>query len=276
MSTATATETMTTALVQPWEKLQNDLLYAGVIFIGYFVLNRLMIAIGWMKNDPTGRYLAIHVVCNFYVVAVHLDDVFATYWDPANAVRGFCDTRGTMAILALHLFHIAFFRPLPMVDWIHHGVMIIVMLPLAYSLHPGPLLGHGAFFSSGLPGGIDYVMLVMVKNGLMQSLTEKRINTSIQMWIRCPGCIIHSVLTWTSYCETYKREQLGERDLLPGTLLPDSTKAFFIPVFVVMVTFLWNGIYFLERVVSNYAVKEFEMKQKLVRTIKPQASEKAQ
>lgn len=119
-------------------------------------------------------------------------------------------------------------------------------------------------------------MLVLVKNGLMQSLTEKRINTSIQMWIRCPGCLVHSILTWTSYCETYKREQLGEKDLLPGTLLPDSTKAFFIPVFVVMVTFFWNGIYFLERVVSNYAVKEYEVKLKMTKPIKPQASEKAQ
>jgi len=91
---------------------------------------------------------------------------------------------------------------------------------------------------------------------------------------------------------------------MTGTLLPDSTKAFFVPVFVVMVTFFWNGIFFLERVVSNYAVKgstsfflsllfvdtqslltqntnsnsntttEYERKLKV--TIKPQASEKAQ
>ena len=31
-------------------------------------------------------------------------------------------------------------------------VMIVVMLPMAWCLQPGPVLAHGAFYSSGLPG----------------------------------------------------------------------------------------------------------------------------
>jgi hypothetical protein len=59
--------------------------------------------------------------------------------------------------------------------------MIVIMVPMAWLLQPGPILGHGAFFASGLPGGLDYVMLIMVKQGWMSSLTEKRINSNIMV-----------------------------------------------------------------------------------------------
>lgn len=92
--------------------------------------------------------------------------------------------------------------------------MIVVMLPLAYVLAPGHMIGHGAFYASGLPGmarscgialrsilqhipgslfsftplgGLDYVMLVMIKMGWMSKKSEKSLNTMIQLWIRAPG-----------------------------------------------------------------------------------------
>lgn len=55
------------------------------------------------------------------------------------------------------------------------------MLPCAYAVQPGAFLAHGAFFASGLPGGIDYLMLVLVKAGYIESITEKRWNDSIQV-----------------------------------------------------------------------------------------------
>ena len=114
-----------------------------------------------------------------------------SYQDPANAVFGPCDTRGSVAIYALHLYHMLFYRPLAMIDWVHHGVMVVVMLPLAYCLVPGHLLGHGAFYASGFPGGLDYLMLVMVKRGWIESITEKRLNEYIQVRL--------SQSTWPSF-----------------------------------------------------------------------------
>ena len=52
---------------------------------------------------------------------------------------------------------------------------------MAWALQPGTLLGHGAWFSSGFPGGVDYVMLVMVKKGWLDPLEEKRINRQIMV-----------------------------------------------------------------------------------------------
>ena len=76
------------------------------------------------------------------------------------------DTRACMIIAALHIYHILAYQPLNAVDWTHHILMVVITLPLAYGMQPGPLLNHGAFFASGLPGGLDYLMLVCVKSGM--------------------------------------------------------------------------------------------------------------
>jgi hypothetical protein len=39
------------------------------------------------------------------------------YYDPAAAFLGPTNSLGCVIILALHLYHIIFYRPLPMVDW---------------------------------------------------------------------------------------------------------------------------------------------------------------
>lgn len=168
---------------------------------------------------------------------------------------GHCDTSATAAIFALHLYHIAFFRPLPVVDWVHHGVMVLWMLPLAYALAPGHLLAHGAFYASGFPGGIDYLLLVLIKCGVVTPMQEKEWNYYIQSWIRAPGCVIHAALTYVCYIHGRNRVAAG----LPMKT-EDSTEALipqdliYIPALVVGTTFLWNGIYFLNRVTASYAV----------------------
>jgi hypothetical protein len=104
-------------------------------------------------------------------------------------------------ISSLHIYHIVFYRPLAAVDWAHHLIMILWMLPLAVALNPGHLLGHGAFFASGLPGGIDFAMLVLVKLKSMSSNQEKLINSFIQTYVRAPFCCYHSLFVWINYRE---------------------------------------------------------------------------
>jgi hypothetical protein len=242
------------------ERLFKDGIITAFAFVCYMIMNWAMIIGGWMRSDANGRYMAIHVVCNAYVVLVHLDEVYYTNVDPSRAMWGYCDTKGTCAIFALHLFHIAFFRPLPPVDWLHHSIMVILMLPLGYALQPGPLLGHGAFFTSGLPGGIDYFMLVLVKNKCINSMTEKYYNSIIQLWIRCPGCLAHSFYTWTAYIEYIKLSQWGHFNIMPNMMLPESIWIITPITMVVILAFSWNGLYFMSRVITNYAVKSYELK----------------
>ena len=43
---------------------------------------------------------------------------------------------------------------------------------------------------NGLPGGIDYLLLILVKIGKIKSIEEKRINTYLNNYIRAPGILI--------------------------------------------------------------------------------------
>jgi hypothetical protein len=184
-------------------------------------------------------------------------------------------------ILALHLVHIIFYQPLVFVDWLHHVVMVVVMLPLAWGLQPGTSLAHGAFYSSGLPGGLDYLMLVLVKWGWMASISEKRWNTSIQLWIRAPGCLAHAYLCWLLLIESRKRVADGLSPV-PNAVLPDW--AIEPAMAVVFITFFWNGkrvigvgvckftksrfvfrsgLYFLRRVIESQTRHEMKIKSML-------------
>ena len=45
------------------------------------------------------------------------------------------------------------------------------------------------FFVCGLPGGLDYVLLSLMKFGAIEKITEKRYNMWLQTGIRWPGVL---------------------------------------------------------------------------------------
>ena len=45
----------------------------------------------------------------------------------------------------------------------------------------GPIMNFNLFFICGVPGGIDYLMLALVKERIMLPLTEKKHNNTIQV-----------------------------------------------------------------------------------------------
>lgn len=129
--------------------LQEFLLVFAASFVGFFFFDRFLKLVGVFSNDRTGRYFVLHVVCNGICSLVHWNDVVAVYLRPSLAFQANTSISGTAVIAALHSYHIVFYMPLDAVDWAHHLIMIVVMLPLAVLLNPGHLLGHGAFFASG-------------------------------------------------------------------------------------------------------------------------------
>ncbi len=184
-----------------------------------------------------------------------------------NSYLGEANSGALMAVLGLHVFHTVFYQPLAAVDWVHHILMIGFVLPTAYILQPGRLLGHGIFYASGLPGGIDYLMLALVKMGYMESLTEKRYNAIIQTWIRAPGCLAHSFISYTTYMFVLQAAKEGRvREVLPvhrSYIHEENTTLLSICSYFTIILFFWNGLYFQSRVVENTAVKEYERRNKI-------------
>ena len=92
--------------------------------------------------------------------------------DPLAAYTAPTKYRGYIVVVALHVFH-AIFYEMRGPDWFHHIVFVgmgsaITVLVQPYVISTVPLLSL-----NGLPGAIDYLMLVCVRTGRMQRMTEK-------------------------------------------------------------------------------------------------------
>ncbi|EGD77866.1 hypothetical protein PTSG_09500 [Salpingoeca rosetta] len=234
---------------------QYDLAVAAVSFVVFYLLDELIVKTGFFpKSDKNGRYFTLHVVCNLVVTLVHVDDLLFTYMHPMEAAFVECDCFGTDVMFALHVYHMVAFLPLAYVDWLHHIIMIGITLPMSYIVQPGSLLGHGTFYATGLPGGIDYAMLVAVKKGWMKSVTEKRYNSNIQQWIRSPGCVIDAFLVWISWVEYCRRADAGMSPITPNTSLYNTAPRWviFVITFFNLATIFWNGPYFSKRVIESH------------------------
>jgi hypothetical protein len=250
---------LTTSLVPenpdaPYD-LKGDVLLSVYGIMVFFVIDQIFKVTGWFPNDKTARYLTLHVVCNGIATFLSFPDTVKVYTQPVmdSAVADYTDTRSCMIIASLHLYHIIAFRPLPMVDWVHHILMVVFTLPLAYMLQPGPVLNHGAFFASGFPGGVDYLMLVCVKCNWMDTMTEKRYNNHIQTWIRNPGMLYHAIFAWQGLVILKANPALFKVALAKSLYSSEAGYAF--GILFVMVTYYWNGPYFQLRVAENYAKK---------------------
>jgi hypothetical protein len=73
--------------------------------------------------------------------------------------------------------------------------MIGIALPIGCFLEAHTFMGMSLFFTTGLPGGIDYVLMFANRNGYVQKETQKRVNTFLNVWIRSPGCVAMATLS---------------------------------------------------------------------------------
>ena len=81
-------------------------------------------------------------------------------------------TRPTMMVNAIHTYHmVVFYKKLNGGDYFHHLVFVpVIGIFGGLFFNWGPARNVLAFFISGFPGGVDYVMLVLVKRGRMSKM----------------------------------------------------------------------------------------------------------
>lgn len=180
------------------------------------------------------RWLSIHAVGNAIVVCLSTADTLKTFSNPAASVDGLGSLQAILCVLAIHLYHLMAF-PCTAEDYFHHFVFAGVLCPLGLLIKIGPVMNAVSFFICGLPGGMDYVMLVLVKHGYMDSLTEKRYNARINVWIRSPGLLFCAFCAWTA------------------SLSPDRPPS--IPLVIGAILVAFNGQYYMQMVVGNTFIK---------------------
>ena len=86
-------------------------------------------------------------------------------------------------------------------------------------------------FVCGLPGFLDYILLIGVKEKLIESSTEKKYNSKINLWIRSPFLIGTVILSWI---------QINLQTNIKNYILVIRLLCMFIQY--------WNSQYFLEKI----------------------------
>jgi len=132
-----------------------------------------------------------------------------------------------------------------MIDWLHHllSSLLIGYLNLSYTY--GPILNYALFFMCGLPGGIDYFLLFLTKCHLINSLTEKWINSYLNFFCRMPF-----VMWWMGISYTCYRNNNHHG----------------VPFSVLILNYIFvggNALYFSYRVLVNYTIKKYIERKKM-------------
>lgn len=198
----------------------KNIIFGVLFFIG--------IDYGLSKYKIEGRYYANHAICNSAVIinTININNLY-------NAKT---------IIYSLHIYHIIwYFKKLRKDDWIHHLLMIGIVLPLTETVEQKYIISHGLFFTTGLPGLIDYILLFLNRNNLLNIYYEKKINTFINLWIRAPGCIMNTTMSLIILHNNYNKLSIYQ---LYGGIIMSSLM-------------YWNGIYFMSQTINNFNLYKY-------------------
>ena len=182
-----------------------------------------------------GIYYLIHSLHNLAIVILTEDEVVKSLTDFNYVLSSPKNLLALEFVFALHIYHvILYWEKFRYDDWLHHILMIGIGLPIGWITESNSLLGYSLFFTTGLPGGIDYFLLFLSRNYWVSRETEKKVNAYLNTWIRSPGCISHATLSL----------------LLISTKLTTFSTDWFLGLIALGLTF-WNGQYFMRQVVEN-------------------------
>eukprot|EP01059_Diplonema_ambulator_P029720 TRINITY_DN4943_c0_g1_i1.p1 TRINITY_DN4943_c0_g1~~TRINITY_DN4943_c0_g1_i1.p1 ORF type:complete len:304 (+),score=101.48 TRINITY_DN4943_c0_g1_i1:43-954(+) len=196
----------------------------------------LFLHVVWLRHTASPYYIA-HIIVNFVICAICLPDLYFIVTDTITALKIVKVDSWAMDICnALHFYHVICFTDLRFVDYLHHVIMVFFCMPLFYTAEYGPLANYNMFFVSGLPGGIDYVMLHLVRIKKLRKLQEKKWNTSINIWIRGPFLLGSVFLSHVQVALLW--DQLTTQQIVCH--------------YICQVIQFWNAMYFTESVVGDY------------------------
>lgn len=185
-----------------------------------------------------GAYYFVHGLHNLMVAYDTWPDVVKTITNFHHLDVYTVNYNASALVFALHFYHIlVYYHKLRYDDYLHHGLMIFVALPIGVLLPASSLTGFSLFVSTGLMSFMNYFMLFAVRNGWMDVMTEKRWNSRCKVWLRSPGCIAHATLTLTYMLSGEGPQWQKILGCIPAALM------------------LWNGQYFMVQVVENYAIR---------------------
>jgi hypothetical protein len=211
------------------------------MFFGFSFLTALSgfcaLDYGLTRLGLDGVYYAVHSIHNAAIMYATYQEVVTALTNFPAAIHQPVNLFALQICAALHIYHILYYyKKFRFDDWLHHVLMIGIALPIGGLVPSGAMLGFSLFFTTGLPGGIDYVLLFLTRNAWMLREREKRINTWLNIWIRSPGCVAQATLSVVAL--------FINADNLLGV-------QWYAGLLAALLNY-WNGQYFMKQVVYDF------------------------
>lgn len=170
------------------DHFMNCFIMCCVVF-GIIRMLHLVLVKPFFKKE----YFALHVLVNVWIVYLCWNDAVNAFLYPTtstlpNPKTGSSTQFYFCVTLALHIYHPIYFQT-GMMDWIHHTPVYILNC-LMFSIVGGDNLCFQGIILTGIPGGLDYFLLVLEGEGLLSRCYYKHLSALINNWIRCPFGII--------------------------------------------------------------------------------------
>lgn len=151
-----------------------------------YIMDKLLSACFTKK----ARWFQLHAVVNFFIVYHTFPDVYQFLQDPLTLLTQYGERTTAITALSLHIYHLISFNNLTFLDYLHHGISAFIAAPLGILFFYNKIINIHNFFICGLPGGIDYALLCLVKHGYLSKITEKKWNSYLSNYIRAPALLI--------------------------------------------------------------------------------------
>jgi len=183
--------------------------------------------------NSKARWFQLHAAINFFITYLIFPDVYKLFVNPILPLqqRNEYSDLAILLVCTLHSYHFIV-EKLSFMELFHHIVFVVCGTLPVFIYWDNIVVTLFLFAGCGLPGAIEYTMLSMVKNNNLSSLKQKKINSFINNYIRCPISIYGSSLAYINRINTTHS----------------------IPLFVYYFIFLvyFNGTFFSKMAIENY------------------------
>ena len=134
-------------------------------------------------------YFALHVFASVVIVALTAESGIRAFLNPGSSTlpppgESPRSHYFMVWIFALHAYHPLFFRTNTM-DWIHH-IPVYVCTFLMFGCLSGDNFYAQALVLTGIPGGLDCLLLVIEGEGKLSRTRNKHLSALINNWLRAP------------------------------------------------------------------------------------------
>lgn len=221
--------------------------------IEYFQILISITLIDWffVRNfiQKKAQYFFLHILFNSWVTYICFNNALKVLINPNSCYSDFIisdtATLSTKGIVVFHFYHsLMESKNLSFEDWVHHIISCFFVGAIGINCKGGRIVDLINIFMCGIPGGIDYCLLFLVKYNIIDKLSEKRLNRLLNLLIRMPGMMI-SFYIWLFHIHIWIHFDYFQ--IIGGI--------------VGMGLHTLNSIYYCDKVVGNYHLTCYKIKQ---------------